>query len=600
MTTRRSTATLPVDVRVGDDTQATGALLVEAVLDALPTPTVLLASDGTVLLTNSVWREAAHVLDDERFRVGLGGDYFAMARLVRNDGATESMLDAVRALSRGEMQQVSADYALPNPAGTRWYHLQASRVDQVGHVVVTHTDITARVEAEHAALWRARHDPLTDLPNRARLHELIDAELQRPGRSAVTVLFLDVDGFKEVNDSLGHEVGDDLLRQVSERLAGRTRAHDTVGRLGGDEFVVLCPDCDTDGAEALAQRFQTSFDRPFDLGGRVARLTASIGVATAAEGDTGVRSADLVRDADLAMYAAKAAGRNGVRTFSNELRSAAQRGVLVAAELAEAIETDQLVLHYQPVLFLSSGEIGGVEALVRWRHPERGLVPPLEFIPVAEQYGLIAPLTRWVLETAARQTAEWARAGLTLVTGVNISASHFTTGKLVDDVAAALAAAGLPPEQLILELTETSVAEDPQQAAAQFAALRISGVEVAIDDFGSGYSTLSQLVSLPAGVLKIDRSLVSGLDARSGQAAAAVAAVVGLGKACGMRTLAEGVETARQLEMAVELGCTFAQGYFIARPMPAEDFFAWMATKPTAGPPQRPRVQSGPLLHAGR
>ncbi|HEY0404070.1 MAG TPA: EAL domain-containing protein [Blastococcus sp.] len=600
MTTRRSTATLPVDVRVGDDTQATGALLVEAVLDALPTPTVLLASDGTVLLTNSVWREAAHVLDDERFRVGLGDDYFAMARLVRNDGATESMLDAVRALSRGEMQQVSADYALPNPAGTRWYHLQASRVDQVGHVVVTHTDITARVEAEHAALWRARHDPLTDLPNRARLHELIDAELQRPGRSAVTVLFLDVDGFKEVNDSLGHEVGDDLLRQVSERLAGRTRADDTVGRLGGDEFVVLCPDCDTDGAEALAQRFQTSFDRPFDLGGRVARLTASIGVATAEEGDTGVRSADLVRDADLAMYAAKAAGRNGVRTFSNELRSAAQRGVLVAAELAEAIETDQLVLHYQPVLFLSSGEIGGVEALVRWRHPERGLVPPLEFIPVAEQHGLIAPLTRWVLETAARQTAEWARAGLTLVTGVNISASHFTTGKLVDDVAAALAAAGLPPEQLILELTETSVAEDPQQAAAQFAALRISGVEVAIDDFGSGYSTLSQLVSLPAGVLKIDRSLVSGLDARSGQAAAAVAAVVGLGKACGMRTLAEGVETARQLEMAVELGCTFAQGYFIARPMPAEDFFAWMATKPTAGPTQRPRVQSGPLLHAGR
>ena len=600
MTTRRSTATLPVDVRVGDDSQATGPLLVEAVLDALPTPTVLLAPDGTVLLTNSVWREAAHVLDDERFRVGLGDDYFAMARLVRNDGATESMLDAVRALSRGEVQQVSADYALPNPAGTRWYHLQASRVDQVGHVVVTHTDITARVEAEHAALWRARHDPLTDLPNRARLHELIDAELQRPGRSAVTVLFLDVDGFKEVNDSLGHEVGDDLLRQVSERLAGRTRAGDTVGRLGGDEFVVLCPDCDTDGAEALAQRFQTSFDRPFDLGGRVARLTASIGVATAEEGDTGVRSAHLVRDADLAMYAAKAAGRNGVRTFSNELRSAAQRGVLVAAELAEAIETDQLVLHYQPVLFLSSGEIGGVEALVRWRHPERGLVPPLEFIPVAEQHGLIAPLTRWVLETAARQTAEWARAGLTLVTGVNISASHFTTGKLVDDVAAALAAAGLPPEQLILELTETSVAEDPQQAAAQLAALRISGVEVAIDDFGSGYSTLSQLVSLPAGVLKIDRSLVSGLDARSGQAAAAVAAVVGLGKACGMRTLAEGVETARQLEMAVELGCTFAQGYFIARPMPAEDFFAWMATKPTAGPPQRPRVQSGPLLHAGR
>ena len=201
-----------------------------------------------------------------------------------------------------------------------------------------------------------------------------------------------------------------------------------------------------------------------------------------------------------------------------------------------------------------------------------------------------------MLGTAARQTAEWARAGLTLVTGVNISAAHFTTGTLVDDVAAALAAAGLPPEQLILELTETSVAEDPQRAAEQFAALRISGVEVSIDDFGSGYSSLSQLVSIPAGVLKIDRSLVAGLDADSGQAAAAIAAVVSLGQALGMRSLAAGVESAGQLAMAAELGCTFAQGNHIAPAMPADDLLAWMDTRPTAGLPDRPRS----LLHAGR
>jgi GGDEF domain-containing protein len=187
---------------------------------------------------------------------------------VRGDAGTEAVIEELRALSRGEQQQVSADYAVPHPGGTRWFHLQASPVDQAGHIVLTHTDVTGRVDAEHAALWRARHDPLTELPNRARLHELIDAELRRPGRPAVTVLFLDVDGFKEVNDSLGHEVGDDLLRQLAERLARRTRAGDTVGRLGGDEFVVLCPDCDADGAEALAERFQSSFDRPFDLGGR--------------------------------------------------------------------------------------------------------------------------------------------------------------------------------------------------------------------------------------------------------------------------------------------------------------------------------------------
>ena len=600
MRTRRARRTLPVDVRVADGAGVADDLLVEAVLDALPSPTVLLAPDGTVLLTNSVWREAAHFLEDDRFRVGVGDDYFALARQVRDDAATDAMIEAVKALSRGEMDQVAADYALPHADGTRWYHLQVSRVDQAGHVVVTHTDITARVDAEQSALFRAHHDPLTELPNRARLHELIDAELRRPGRSAVTVLFLDVDGFKEVNDSLGHEVGDDLLRQLSERLTGRTRADDTVGRLGGDEFVVLCPDCDADGAVALAERFQSSFDRPFDLGGRVARLTASIGVATAAAGDAGVRSTDLVRDADLAMYAAKAAGRNGVRAFSCDLRSAAQRGLLVASELEEAIESDQLVLHYQPVLHLPTGEIGGVEALVRWQHPERGLLPPQDFLPVAELHGLMAPLTRWVLQTVTRQNAAWARAGRTLVAGVNVSASHFATGTLVDDVAAALTAAGLPPEQLVIELTETSVAEDPAQAAAQFAALRISGVEVSIDDFGRGYSSLSQLVSMPAGVLKIDRSLVAGLDDGSGQAAAAVAAVIGLGQACGMRSLAEGVETAGQLEMAAELGCTFAQGFFIARPMPAEGVLPWIDSRPSVGPSQRPRVSSGSLLHAGR
>jgi diguanylate cyclase (GGDEF)-like protein len=389
-----------------------------------------------------------------------------------------------------------------------------------------------------------------------------------------------VDGFKDVNDTLGHEVGDHLLRELAGRLTSRTRTEDTVGRLGGDEFVVLCRSCDVDGALALAERFQSTFDEPFRLAGRSARLTVSIGVATASAEDTGVRSTDLVRDADLAMYAAKAAGRNRVRVFSPELRAAVEQRVLVAEELREAIDTGQLVLHYQPVLYLPTGEVTGVEALVRWQHPRRGLLMPCDFIPLAEQNGIIVPLTRWVLGEAARQTAIWEQAGLPLLTGVNISAAHFATGTLVSDVGDALAAAGLAPERLVLELTETSVAEDPLRAAAQFAQLRISGVEVSIDDFGSGFSSLSQLVSIPAGILKLDRSLIAGSEHRRRESAAAIAAVVGLARACGMRSLAEGVETADQLALAQELGCTYAQGHHIARPMPAADVARFLAGHP--------------------
>jgi EAL domain-containing protein (putative c-di-GMP-specific phosphodiesterase class I) len=279
------------------------------------------------------------------------------------------------------------------------------------------------------------------------------------------------------------------------------------------------------------------------------------------------------------MYAAKAAGRNRVRVFTPDLRSAAQQRALVGAELRGAIEAGELVLHYQPVLHLPAGEVTGVEALVRWQHPERGLLSPCDFVPLAEQNGLVTPMTRWVLAEAARQTAAWDEQGVHLITGVNISAAHFTSGTLVPDVAEALAAAGLAPDRLVLELTETSVAQDLEGAAAQLAALRISGVEVSIDDFGSGFSSLSQLVRLPAGVLKIDRSLVAGADSLRSQSAAAIAAVVGLARACGMRSVAEGVETAEQLAVATELGCSYAQGFHIARPMPAADLVRWVIAR---------------------
>jgi diguanylate cyclase (GGDEF)-like protein len=568
---------LPSDVGHRDGAAESHADLVTGVLDALPSPTVLIDVDGTILLANSAWAAAGDLLEDDRLRVGVGGNYFEVMLSLSADPLNHERIGDLRQLSQGRRRQVAADYQLDTVMGARWFHLQASRADQSGRVVVTHTDVTSRVEAEQASAWQARHDHLTDLPNRAHLHDLITTELRRPDRGAVTVLFLDVDGFKDVNDTLGHEVGDHLLRELATRLCSRTRAEDTVGRLGGDEFVVLCRDCDVDGALALAERFQSTFDEPFRLGVRTTRLTVSIGVATAAGNDRHVRSTDLVRDADLAMYAAKGAGRNRVRVFSPDLRSAVEQKVLVAAELREAIDAGQLVLHYQPVLHLTTGEVTGVEALVRWQHPERGLLMPCDFIPLAEQNGIVVPLTRWVLGEATRQTAAWLDAGLTLVTAVNISAAHFGTGSLVADVHDALAAAGLAPERLVLELTETSVAEDPLRAAAQFAQLRISGVEVSIDDFGSGFSSLSQLVSIPAGVLKLDRSLLAGTATRRSESAAAIAAVVGLAQACGMRSLAEGVETADQLDLVRQLGCTHAQGFHIARPMPAADLPAFLA-----------------------
>jgi diguanylate cyclase (GGDEF)-like protein len=382
--------------------------LMEAMLDALPSPTLLIDADGTVLLANSAWVAAAELLDDDRVRVRTGGNYFQLALRLADDDTNRAMINSLRELSRGERRTVSLDYALPHRAGVLWFHLQATRVGEDGHVVVTHTDVTSRVVAEKASAWQARHDSLTGLPNRAHLHDIIDAELQHPDHPAVAVLFLDVDGFKDVNDSLGHEVGDELLRELAGRLRAGIRSEDAVGRLGGDEFVVLCRSSDADGAEVLARRCQAVFERPFEVGGRSLRLSASIGIAGVGPEDlAGTRSADLVRDADLAMYAAKGAGRNRCRVFTPDLRAAVQQRVQLAGELRDAIAQGQMVLHYQPVMHLPTGAITGVEALVRWQHPERGLLPPSEFISLAEQYELIAPLTRWVLTEATRQAVTW-------------------------------------------------------------------------------------------------------------------------------------------------------------------------------------------------
>lgn len=573
---------LPADVR------APGVLpAVAAVLGAVPVPTVLLDPDGRVLFANGAWTAALAQLDDPRLAPEVGTDYFAMAAALDEVPEAPAVVARMRRLSRGHGTTIRHDYEIRCPRGSRWYQLEATRVDARGHLVVTHSDVTAPVLARRETDWLTGHDLLTELPNRARMHELVDAALQVPGRGPVSLVLLDVDGFTDVNDSLGHTVGDELLRQVAARLRHSGRGTDPVGRLGGDEFLLVSPECPPEGAAGLADRCRSILAEPFAVAGHTVRLGASIGIATAPAGRSPADAACLVRDADLALAAAKGDGRNSIRVFAPELRAAVQRKVALTEELRRGIEAGQLVMHYQPVVHLPTGEISGVEGLVRWEHPERGLLGPAEFLPIAEANDLLTPLTRWVLHAVAAQGVAWMSAGTSLLVGANISAGHCSSGELVRDVQRALDATGLPPQHLVVELTETSVAEDPESAAAQFAELCRRGVEVAIDDFGSGFSSLGQLVTIPAGLLKIDRSLVAFPAQRRSQSAAAIAAVVALGRACGMRTLAEGVETAEQLAVVTELGCSYAQGYHIARPMPAEDVLPWIAARAGAAVPAR-------------
>jgi diguanylate cyclase (GGDEF)-like protein len=449
------------------------------------------------------------------------------------------------------------------------------------NVVISHTDVTEKVVGERALAWQASHDELTGLPNRSRMLELIGEALTDPDTRTTALLHLDLDGFKTVNDSLGHQVGDALLRQVAYRLVEQVRPGDAVGRLAGDQFLVLARDVDSNEAAALAFRLQTSFATAFPAEGLSVPLSASIGVAVA---DPEIADAHgLLSDADSAMYAAKAAGRDRVHLFSSGLRDAARWRLEVATRLRDGA-LDQLVVHYQPIVRLDTGAVEGVEALVRWQHPDRGLLPPDSFLSVAEETGQLIPMTRWLLRETSRNAAQWAAAGLPLRISVNISARHFATETLVRDVRTALRESGLQPEQLTLELTETSLAEDPARAEEQLRMLRTFGVRVAIDDFGTGWSSLAQLLALPIGTLKIDRSLLTAAERVSGPDTGDVlSAIVALTRTLGIRSVAEGVETPEHLRLVRNAGCDLAQGWLLGQPMAAEQLPSWVRAVQAAG-----------------
>ncbi|MGY1633181.1 putative bifunctional diguanylate cyclase/phosphodiesterase [Geodermatophilus sp. SYSU D01186] len=556
-----------------------------AVLDGLPSPTVLLDQSGRIVSVNRRWSAASEIVRRSGFRAaGVGDDYLEVLSESIEGEDREAITRGIGELIAGGAgvadRPFTRDYAHVLGTDHAWFRLQAARVEHSGRVVVTHIDITERVRAQEALAWQASHDDLTGLPNRARLLALIGEALAEPGGRAA-LLFLDLDGFKTVNDSLGHAVGDELLRQVGARLAGQVRPGDSVGRLGGDQFLVLARDCDTSEAAALAFRLQTSFTRPFQASGISVPLSVSIGVAAA---QPGARQAhQLLSDADAAAYAAKGAGRDRIHLFSPGLRDAARWRLEVANRLRDGA-VDQFVVHYQPVVRVDTGEVDGVEALLRWQHPDRGLLSPDAFLSVAEETGQLIPITRWLLGETTRQAAQWEAEGLRLRMSVNISARHFSAETLVRDVRVALHDSGLPAERLVLELTETSVAEDPTRAEDQLSVLRNSGVRVAIDDFGTGWSSLAQLLALPIGTLKIDRSLLTAAARlAAGGTGAVLAAIVSLARTLGIRSVAEGVETAEHLEMVREAGCDLAQGYLLARPMPAGEVPRWADRVRAAG-----------------
>jgi diguanylate cyclase (GGDEF)-like protein len=431
-------------------------------------------------------------------------------------------------------------------------------------------------ELRHQSL----HDALTGLPNRVLALDRAEQMLARARRQQIPVaaLYLDIDGFKHVNDTFGHAAGDKLLQAVATRLQGVVREGDTAARLSGDEFVVLVEGSALDaGPELVAERLLEVLRRPYELDGQNVRqlsLTASIGIALGER----TSAAELLSDADIALYEAKAAGKNRYMLFQSSMQTAARDRLTLEMDLADALEQHQLFLQYQPTFDLQSEQVIGVEALIRWRHPTRGVIAPIEFIPIAEESGLIVPIGRWVLQEACMQASLWYGDGHRIGMAVNVSGRQLDDDELVKDVRHALAENGLDPTTLTLEITETTLMRDAEATAKRLHMLKELGVRIAIDDFGTGYSSLAYLRQFPVDALKIDRSFISGIAGSKGSTAL-IHTLVQLGKTLDIETLAEGIEEQSQLKTLQREHCDHGQGFLFSRPLDVDAIEAFLNAK---------------------
>ncbi len=443
-----------------------------------------------------------------------------------------------------------------------------------GGWVATHEDITERQQAEASIVFMARHDALTRLPNRMLFHERLEHAMDMVGRGVgCAILGLDLDRFKLVNDTLGHPVGDGLLKAVADRLQACIREVDTLARLGGDEFAIIQVGVERpEDAGLLANRIIMAFLDPFDIEGHQIVAGTSVGVAIAPV--DGTSSDTLLKNADIALYLAKNEGRGTVRFFEPEMDARIQLRRTLELDLRNALLRNEFELYYQPLVNLDAGTVTGFEALLRWHHPVRGVVSPMEFIPVAEETGMIVAIGEWVLRTACSEAENWPT---TISLAVNLSPIQFKKGNLVATVQAALDASGLNPERLELEITESVLLQHTVATLAALRQLRGMGIGVVLDDFGTGYSSLSYLRSFPFDKIKIDQSFVRDL-VKDKEAMSIVRAITGLGQSLGIKTTAEGVETVEQLDKLREEGCTEVQGYFFSRPKPASELSSLLET----------------------
>jgi diguanylate cyclase (GGDEF)-like protein/PAS domain S-box-containing protein len=477
--------------------------------------------------------------------------------------------------------------------------------DEVIGIGAVFIDVTELKEAEQAQedlsnelRYQALHDSLTGLPNRTLIIDRAEQMLARSRRSNLTIgaLFMDLDNFKDINDTLGHRVGDQLLVDLAGRLTSLLRDSDTVGRLGGDEFVVLTesfpvpgvldePDLPRVGASSdavstvVAERILRLLREPFPLGDKQSlhTVTASIGIAT------GVRESaeELLRDADVALYQAKAAGKQRYMLFQPQMREAVASHLELQLDLSSAFEHDEFILVYQPILEIDANTVVGVEALLRWQHPIRGVVMPDEFIPILEDSGLIVEVGRQVLNRVCQQAVVWRERGYDLSVSVNISPRQLDCPGIVDDIGEALTSSGLEPDRLVLEIAESTLMRDPANTVERITQLKAVGVRVAVDDFGTGYSSLAYLRRFPVDILKIDRTFIASMTT-SERSSTLIHTLVQLGKSLGLDTVAEGIEEREQLEQLRDEECDTGQGYLYAKPLSPDDFIAFLGTNMAA------------------